>query len=224
MRGSRHPSVWVCLLLSIASLALFAARLGFVAHPTLTFLLWNLFLAWIPYLLAGSMHYLSRRGRSALALGLLGLVWLLFFPNAPYIVTDLLHVEASSTRRALIDSVTISAFAVTGLVLGYASLIRVQALVQVRLGALAGWIVVLGSLILSGAGVYLGRVHQLNSWDVVTRPSRLLATTRPPLADPLAHTGAIVAAALGGTALAFAYVLAYRAWGRQRIARTTTRD
>jgi len=192
----------------------FGALLGSVAHPTLSFLPWNLFLAWIPFGLAVSAQYLSRQGKSATALGSLSLLWLLFFPNAPYIVTDFVHVETSSTLRALLDFGPICAFAVTGLVLGYASLVRVHALVQARLGVLTGWLIALGSLIVSGVGINLGRMHQLNSWDVLVRPGHVLATTMSALADPLAHVGAFAASTSAGAVLAVSYFLACRVWSR----------
>jgi uncharacterized membrane protein len=213
VRGVWHSPVRACLLLSGVSLALFTIRLSLVAHPTFSFLTWNLLLAWIPFELAVAMEYVARRGRPYLLLGLLGLVWLVFFPNAPYIVTDLVHVETWSTRREVVDVGTIAAFAATGLVLGYGSLVRVQTLVRASLGAVAGWGVALGALMLSGAGVYLGRVLQLNSWDVVRRPGRLLEATRPSFADPSAHTRAFVFSALAGAMLALAYILCYHAWG-----------
>jgi uncharacterized membrane protein len=201
------------VLLGLA-LGLFGFRLALAGDPTLSFLVWNLFLAAIPYAIAESMTYLSSRRCPSLALGALGLVWLLFLPNAPYIVTDLVHVDTSSALHAAFDSGTICAFACAGLVLGYGSLLRVQALVEERIGHAAGWAVALISLVLSAVGVYLGRAQQLNSWDVVARPDRILATMREILA-PAPHSGAFAAAASAATVFVVAYVLADRLWTRK---------
>src|SRR5690348_16299804 len=79
----------------VLSLGLWAARWVLSRNPVYHFLGWNLFLAWLPFLFAGAMYALYlRRGRSApgTLLGALGIAWLLFLPNAPYLWTDLVHV------------------------------------------------------------------------------------------------------------------------------------
>jgi uncharacterized membrane protein len=146
----------------------------------------------------------------------LGLVWVAFLPNAPYLVTDLIHVERSTSTRAVADASTISLFALTGLLLAYSSLLRVQALINQRVGAVAGWTVVLGALLLSGAGIYLGRVHRHNSWDMIVRPESLLATMKPAF-DPLAHVGALFASAVCGALLVLAYILAHCTWMKREL-------
>jgi uncharacterized membrane protein len=203
-------------MLSGVSLALFGIRLEVVMQPTFSFLTWNLFLAWIPFGLAASIDHLLRQGKLSVVGLALGVLWLLFLPNAPYLVTDLVHVETSSALRALLDGGTIVAYALTGLALGYASLIRVHEVIQARLGAFLGWLVALGSLAVSGVGIYLGRVVQLNSWDVLVRPGHVLATLRTVFADPLEHLGAVTASSSTGALLAISYI-ACRRFRRKRM-------
>ncbi len=151
------------------------------------FLCWNLFLAWIPWL-AGRAFEASRRRPSAatLQLGWFAL-WLLFLPNAPYIATDLLHLKWRPPVPLWYDLALLLAFAGTGLLLGYLSLLDVQAAVEERFGRAKGWAVAAGSLLLSGFGVYLGRFLRRNSWHVLTDPIALLRDIADRLLDPTLH-------------------------------------
>ena len=147
-------------------------------------LVWNLFLAWIPFVLAVGVLAGYRRRIGSPALLALGGTWLLFLPNAPYVLTDFVHL--GDTHR-LFDTVLIGSFALTSLALGFASLLLVQLVVTRVAGAALGWFVALSSLLLSGLGMYLGRVQRLNSWDLVQRPRLLASLFHTWLADPTGH-------------------------------------
>jgi uncharacterized membrane protein len=138
-------------------------------RPTHLFLVWNLFLAWVPLLAALALDASERshhRVLGALAL----LVWLLFLPNGPYLVSDLAHLRWQSSTPWL-DLARFVAFAWAGCLLGIAALRVVHGVVAARAGTLAGWVVIVGGAAASGAGVALGRFGRLNSWEVVTRPA-----------------------------------------------------
>jgi uncharacterized membrane protein len=147
------------------------------------FLLWNLFLAWIPWLAARAFRASSRRHSPRLPrLGWLTL-WLLFLPNAPYLLTDLLHLAPRPAVPLWYDLALLFSCAGTGLLLGYVSLLEVQGTVEEQLGRTAGWMVAAGSLFLSGFGIYLGRFLRRNSWDPFTDPAGLFLD----IADRLLH-------------------------------------
>lgn len=114
--------------------------------------------------------------------------WLLFFPNAPYILTDLAHVTEWRTSRSVppwFDLQLHVLFAVTGLLLGFASLRIMHELVRRFWGTTAGWLFSVISLGLAGFGVYLGRFLRWNSWDLVRSPVSLLGDVAQQLVDPL---------------------------------------
>ncbi|HZC28409.1 MAG TPA: DUF1361 domain-containing protein, partial [Gaiellaceae bacterium] len=152
---------------SVASVALALLRDALAGNLEFWFLIWNLALAWIPFLFALGAYASPGRASStaALAFG-----WLLFLPNAPYIVTDFIHLSRGSGVPLWYDALTIGAFAATGLALGFASLYLMHSLVRDRIGALAGWLAVLAASMLGSVGIYLGRFVRANSWDVLTRP------------------------------------------------------
>ena len=140
------------------------------------YLVWNLFLAWLPLFLAMRLEHLESRDRvQGWHFWGTAIAWLLFFPNAPYIFTDLTHVKFVARGRWWTDLIVILFFAITGLVLAFLSLHRMHGVVARRRGWLAGWMFVIGVAFLSGFGVYLGRFERWNSWDVVTNPFGLIA-------------------------------------------------
>ncbi len=109
------------------------------------YLVWNLTLAWIPLLLAILLVLAYRQRRSLFELLAVGAVWLLFLPNAPYVLTDFIHL---GQNHRLYDTIVVASFAFTGLALGFGSLLLVQLVVTRAGGALLGWAVVLASLFL----------------------------------------------------------------------------
>lgn len=159
---------------SCASVGLVILRAVWTESPRYGFLIWNLFLAWLPVLfaLAASREQRLPGRRSWRTIGL-AFAWLLFFPNAPYILTDLTHLSSSFHRHFWVDLVLILCCAFTGLVLGFLSLYIMHTVVARRFGRALGWLFVFGAAGLSSFGVYIGRFLRLNSWDVVVRPGRV---------------------------------------------------
>ena len=173
------------------------------------FLVWNLELAWIPFIVALAFYDCWRRGRPRWVLAVLGSLWLLFLPNAPYMVTDLVHLGRISGAPLWYDAATISAFAGTGLLLGLGSVFLVHSVALRTLGPRLGWAVLLPVLALCSAGVVLGRFARLNSWDALVRPGRLAHFAIAHATDPLASRRAIAATVGYAVFLVVAYVVLY---------------
>lgn len=169
--------LWCCVVLNV--------RFWIAGHHNYGFLLWNLFLALIPL---GVSLMLLRVERRLVALPLLA-VWLLFFPNAPYILTDLIHLSPHNHGHVplWLDLVMLLSFALVALGAGFQSLHIVQCWLARRYSSVASWFVVIGSLGLSGFGVYLGRFLRWNSWDIVRDPAALWNDITTRVLHPLAH-------------------------------------
>ena len=119
--------------------------------------------SWIPPTLAWMLWLaVDKLQRPLVGLALLP-VWFLFFPNAPYIITDLIHLRVRDAVPIWYDAALLFSFAWNGLILGFVSLWVVQSLVTHRWGATAGWLLALGTLIAGGFGIYLGRFLRWNS-------------------------------------------------------------
>jgi uncharacterized membrane protein len=179
----------VIRLLSIAAVAclwcaaLLGFRLNWSGNSKFVFLVWNLFLAAIPL---GFAVLLSKVERWRLAAPLIS-GWLLFFPNAPYVLTDLLHLRPRSGIPVWYDLLMLLSFALVSLWLGFQSLQLVQVWIARKSSALMAWSFVAVSLFLSGFGIYLGRFLRWNSWDIVSNPVSLMGDIWERFADPLAH-------------------------------------
>ncbi|HEY5980112.1 MAG TPA: DUF1361 domain-containing protein [Microlunatus sp.] len=212
---SRRTVSWLAgvsfalVAMSLAAAGLLAVRMDRAGQPAFVFLSWNLFLAWVPFMLSLGMAVVHRRGGPRPLLWVLGAVWLLFLPNAPYILTDFIHLGRAGGVPLWFDAALIGTFAGTGLALGLASLLIVHRLVEARAGRALGWTVAVGSLVLSAVGVYLGRFPRFNSWDVVTDPLSLVAVVLQRLADPLGNPFLLRFAVLMSVVLLGSYVVAW---------------
>lgn len=213
--GKRRRT-FVCMLLAAASAicgALVIAR--FIGTDTWRyfFLLWNLFLAWVPFGAALLVYELHRRGERGAVLLATGLVWLLFFPNAPYIVSDLVHLQKHGvTPERFIfwyDLIMVSCFAWTGMLLGFVSLYLMQTVVRKRFGGPISWGFVGVTIGLAGFGVYLGRFQRWNSWDLLHRPVDLVSDIALRILHPFDHTHTWGITVLFATMMMLLYVLLY---------------
>ncbi len=151
------------------------------------FFIWNLFLAGVPWVISSGLLLFPGLRRRAVPFWLLLGFWLLFFPNAPYILTDLLHLRERPSAPMWYDLLLILSFAWTGLVLGFYSLRDVESLLLARFRRV--WIALgSGAIWFLGAfGVYLGRFSRWNSWDMLQHPGAIVEQVLAALADPQAH-------------------------------------
>lgn len=171
----------VLVLISVFSVALVAARIWYSGQITFVFLVWNLFLAWLPLAFA----WLALRWQKNLFFALPMLfLWLLFFPNAPYLVTDLIHLQTRAPVPLWYDLILLLDYALLGVLLAFVSLRIIHGLVNGRFGGVAGWLFVLFTLSVSSLGIYIGRFLRWNSWDIFLRPKPLLYDVWTQLWEP----------------------------------------
>ena len=161
------------LLSTLFSCGMVAGRIYKSLTPEYLFLIWNLFLAWIPYIIS----YILRKKNNDLKrkITLLGgiILWLLFYPNASYIITDLFHLYEKDGIPLWYDLILIVSFAWNGMILALLSLQDIQFIIASRTSNSKSWIYSILFLFLTGFGVYIGRYLRWNSWDVFSQ-SRLL--------------------------------------------------
>ena len=176
-------------MLSLAVIAVY--RLASHSND-LDFLLWNMALAWVPLVAALALDDV-RSTPLSLQLPLLAL-WLVFFPNAPYLVTDLIHIDpANTTTIGILGDGALVSVAPVGLALGFSSLMLVERAVRERFGGRTALATAVLSLLAASLGIYLGRVVRLNSWDLLTRPRVVGRVLHQLVLDPLAHPLAVFA-------------------------------
>jgi len=145
------------------------------------------------------------RGRSPLSV-LAGLAWWLFFPNAFYLVTDLVHLHARPGVPYWYDGALLVSFAWCGTLLSLASLSSLHAVVRDLRGARAGWAFALFACLSSGFGIWLGRVRRWNSWDAALHPISVAEDALGALTHPLLAPSAWGVTLAAGGLLTVLYV------------------
>jgi uncharacterized membrane protein len=177
---------------------------------------WNLFLAALPLLWGGAFRAACQEKRSIIA-GFFFMLWLVFLPNAPYILTDLVHLNGRPLETLWYYLAMLLSCAGTGTLLGYLSLLNVHQTVEQAFGKVAGWSVASGALILSGFGIYLGRFLRWNSWDLFTNPGELLQTAAGQFVNPSLLPHPVPVTLIFGVGLLLGYaafrVLTAPIWG-----------
>lgn len=175
------------MLFSSLAMVLLAARVAWTGERDYLFLVWNLFLAWVPYVCTVALRWAHARRARNVSLVPLFVLWLGFLPNAPYLVTDFIHLRFRDGAPLWFDAVMVASFAWAGVGLGAASLRGGSRIVRARGGAWAAAAFVPLVALATGFGIYLGRFVRLNTWDVATRPGTVVAQVLSPLVHPFAH-------------------------------------
>ena len=194
---------------SVFCVALLRLRASLTGSTHYTFLIWNLFLAWIPFVIAYSI-YITSIGRRWLyaIIPLSALLWLIFFPNAPYMLTDFQHLSNTSADIPVwYDVILLIWFAFTGLFLGMVSLFLMQEIVRREFGHWFGWCFVLIVAGLTSIGVYMGRFLRWNSWDVLGNFNGMAQFTLYYILHPT--TRSLIFASLFTSFFLFVYLILY---------------
>jgi len=190
LRNSRQLGLISALIFATAvSLGLLVLRMIYSHTPQFSWLGWNLFLAWMPVLCALLAYNLARQRSKLTALVVLvcAVIWFFFFPNAPYLVTDMIHLKARPGLPFWYDLLLLLAFAWTGFFLGLVSLVLMQEVVRRRTSSTLSWLFALVMICLASFGIYLGRFQRWNSWDVISNPLRLFFAAARPVRHPFTH-------------------------------------
>lgn len=182
----KRDGFWKGLCLAAAgSLALYVARVATYQDFTFGYMIWNLLLAALPLafvlLLVKRLATDSWLDKTNI---LLTLLWLGFLPNSFYLVTDLIHIAEVSSRTVLFDSVMLLSFALTGLLLGYTSVVLVHRELRSRLAARSSDRIVALIILACSFAIYLGRYMRWNTWDVIINPIGLVANVVDSLVVP----------------------------------------
>lgn len=177
---------------SLIALSIFAASLS-IYRMFLTqsdrywFLLWNLFLAWLPLLFAWILYKRSLAGLHWSAINfMLFALWLLFLPNAFYLISDFIHLRVPTNANIMYDVVLLGTYALSGMILGYISLFLIHKRLYQRFNKKAH-LFIGATLLLCGFAIYLGRYLRWNSWDILVNPFGLLFDVTDRFINPTDH-------------------------------------
>lgn len=172
----------------IFCISILAVRVMYAGNIKLSFLLWNLFLAWIPYYASLKLNDISSKNKWKF-LFTLGLS-VLFLPNAIYLVTDLIHLKPREDVPYWYDIVLLFSFSVLGLIYSTLTLIHIEGNLKKLFDKKWTVPIVLFIILSSGYGVYVGRILRWNSWDVFINPLSLLIDCANRLIHPFSYPAA----------------------------------
>lgn len=165
------------------SFLLYAFRVWYTGSFLFLFIPWNLFLAWLPLLFSSMIKNEKFSFKNVMFFCL----WLLFFPNAPYLITDLFHLEQREGMPLYYDLVLLFMAAWNGLLMGLYSLRNIEQLLLKRFSVAKVKLMLLSFFALCGFGIYLGRYDRYNSWHLVTQPFDLMEGIFSKIISPASH-------------------------------------
>lgn len=202
----KHKNLLFLIAIScLFSIVLQLVRIYVTGTTVFIFLIWNLFLAFIPFVVSLATENFTNKTSKIKLYGYLA-VWLLFFPNAHYIITDFFHLKWRDGVPLWYDLTLLFSFAWNGLILGYVSLMFIHNTLNQFFGTLTAWFMVLFSLFLAAFGIYLGRYLRLNSWDIFTNPIGIFVNILDRFLHPFTHKSAWAFVVLVATFLILGYL------------------
>jgi uncharacterized membrane protein len=204
------PRRFVLAMLGLSVVAVCLLAVSMVRNHTLVhwYLVWNLFLAWLPLLFVARLRVVLRdKPWSSWEGIILTLLWLLFLPNSFYMVSDFIHLQTVAPGNILYDAVMFMTFIITALVIGYTSLYWVHVHLRQRLKPQRALGLVGLVLLACSFAIYLGRDLRWNSWDVIFSPAGVLFDVSDRVLHPLAHPDAFGVTAIFFIFLASVYLV-----------------
>ena len=169
----------------VLSIILLMIRIKLTHSFFYLFLVWNLFLAIIPY--AISVYLINKEKLSKIKLLIWFSIWLLFLPNAPYIITDLLHLRLSDKHFMWLDVLVVTSFAYNGLIIFFLSVLDMETVLKKYLKPKKLFYFIVFVVFLTGFGMYLGRFLRYNSWEIIQNPFNLFSDVFDIILNPNQH-------------------------------------
>lgn len=192
------------ITLTVTGTVLLIGRILLTETHHYAFLWWNLALAAVPLVFVK----LAEITKNRLLLFFIIFTWLAFYPNAPYILTDYIHLgNVYSANHLLLDSVIITVFALDGVLLGFASLHGILALITKRFSNEAFYPLLVIISLLTGLGLYIGRYLRFNTWEIITNPIGIYETLNRYFLDLAKLPEIIVIVAVFSAFHGFSYIL-----------------
>ena len=164
---------------------LILVRFIYTGKYAFIFLIWNLFLAWIPFTISALFKKIANADKWKQVI--VFATWLIFFPNGLYIVTDLIHLEQETSVPKWYDAVLLFSSSAIGVIMAFVSLLRMEKYIGYKFNQRMVQCIVFSILFLGSFGVYLGRFLRWNSWDIISNPFGLLSSIGQRFVFPLQH-------------------------------------
>ena len=196
-------STFILLYLSLFSLSLSLVRIAFTRRLMFLFLMWNLLLAFVPWLLTSFLHV--RKIKNRLFFSIIIFAWIIFFPNAPYILTDLIHLGKEKSVPIWFDLILLLSYGFAGLLYGFVSLNLIEIRLKEKYKASVCNVLVCVLIYVSCFGIYIGRFLRWNSWNLFTDLDSIFIDVFARVKNPAQHFTTWAFTFLFGTLLNLMY-------------------
>ena len=177
------------------------------------YILWNIFLAFIPFFI--SSFLLSRTSKDTILRPLFVagfIVWFIFLPNAPYVITDFIHLGRIHSVPVMYDAFLLFASAWVSLFFGLTSLVQMKKMLTLKFPQKITDIIILITILFTSFGVYLGRYLRFNSWDLFISHNSIITSVWKIFAQSNNYANVY-----GYTALFFVFIYtAYKAFDLEK--------
>ena len=177
MKNKLNPIQKNLIILVTFCLLLLLIRMKITHSIFYGFLIWNIFLASVPLIISKQIIRINIKEISKFKLKFLVFVWLIFLPNAPYIITDFIHLHHSKSVLVWLDIFVLFSFSSTGLLLAIISLNDIYQIIKQKWNLKIANVFTISTTFLCGFGIYLGRFLRLNSWEIFTSPVKVLKSS-----------------------------------------------
>lgn len=164
------------IVFTLVAITLILLRVKLTHTIYLLFLLWNLFLAVIPYSISSLIKTDFSLKKYNLKNLLLQVTWLLFIPNTYYLITDFVHLHHNSLPQFAFDFLLLSCFTIAGFYCGMLSIYTLFNQIQFFYKNKIAIAFTITISYLCAFGIYIGRILRFNSWDIISKPITLLTS------------------------------------------------
>ncbi len=195
--------------LLILAVALNILRVILWGKVSFVFILWNIFLAFVPFIISSLLLSFSKKEKFNKFVFFAGvLLWIIFIPNAMYIITDFIHLGTIRTIPIIYDVLLLFSSASIGLILGFNSLFHIEQIIKMKFSNKMASLIMGILILLISFGVYLGRFLRFNSWDIFFNHISLVKNVWKIFAQSKTHIEVYLYTAL----FFFFLTLSYKAW------------
>jgi len=185
--SDKAGEMFFMLILSLFCVGSSLFRRFYSGNWSFFFLNWNLFLAFVPWALTSISFIWPKIQSSVPGIVVLLVFWLLFFPNAPYIITDLFYLRVIRNMPVWYDTLMILSYAWTGMLFGFLSLLDIEEILKRKLPKQLVTCISVFLLFVGSFGIYIGRYLRWNSWDLFTRTTEVLTDIGDRFVNPFEH-------------------------------------
>jgi len=202
------------ILLTILAVVLNVLRIIIWGKMSFVYILWNIFLAFIPFVISYILLFLLKEKKLNKIIFIIGIIlWLLFIPNAPYLITDFIHLGEIRVVPVIFDVFLLFSSASVGLILGFYSLFHIEQIINSKLSRRKTSAVMALIILLISFGIYLGRFLRFNSWDIFINHTSLIKHIWKILSQSAIHLEVYLYILL----FFFFLYLSYKAWKYSNI-------